>query len=418
MPKKPAEYDFTADVVIVGGGHSGCTTAGLLAANGVSAICIDQDDPAKTLTADFDGRTTAISFGSKRVIEAAGGWQSLDHEACPIRDIKIMESGSPTLLEFLVEDVGEEAFGWIVENRGLRRSLYERLRELKNVTHVAPARVGDFTRDEEGVTAHLADGRKARGQLVIGADGRGSFTREWMGIGLRRWSYNQRAVVCIATHEKPHNNTAIEDFRSAGPFAILPMMDDEEGNHRSSVVWTEHGHERDSAQYWDDDTFNTALNERFPSFYGRVSLSGKRFAYPLGLQHAHDYIGPRMALVADAAHGIHPIAGQGLNIGLRDIADLAERLVQAKKRGQDLGDAAILQDYQRARRFDNMAMAGATDTLNRLFSNNLSSVRFLRKAGLRAVQRIPGARKFFMRYAMGASGLLPTLVKTGKLSAN
>lgn len=416
MPKAQPRHDFTADVVIVGGGHAGCTMAALLAGNSISAICIDQDDPAKTLDHGFDGRTTAISFGSRRVIEATGAWDALVKEACPIRDIKIMDSGSPTLLEFLVEDVDADAFGWIVENRRLRQSLYRRLQELNRAQHIAPARVADFTRDKDGVTVHLQDGRTARGSLVIGADGRNSFTREWMGIGTRGWDYNQRALVCIAIHENPHNNTAIEDFRSEGPFAVLPMADDEQGRHRSSVVWTEHGHDKNSALHWDEETFNAALNERFPAFYGRVQLAGKRFSYPLGLKHAHEYTAERMALVADAAHGIHPIAGQGLNIGLRDIADLAERLIEAKKTGKDFGSADLLDAYQRARRLDNMAMAGATDTLNKLFSNDLSSVRILRKLGLRAVQRIPAARRFFMKQAMGASGLLPSLVKNGKIS--
>jgi len=415
MPRKAAAaYDFTADVVIVGGGHAGCTMAALLAANNITAICIDQDDPEKTLHQAFDGRTTAISFGSRRVIEAAGAWDAVEADACPIKDIKIMESGSPVLLEFLVEEVEGPAFGWIVENRKLRRSLYERLTSLKNANHIAPARVADFARDGEGVTVHLADGRTARGKLVIGADGKNSFTRDWMGIGTRGWKYNQRALVCIVNHENPHNSIAIEDFRSEGPFAVLPMMDDEQGNHRSSIVWTEHGPEKSSALHWDEQTFNAALNERFPALYGKVALSGKRFAYPLGLTHAHDYIAERMALVADAAHAIHPIAGQGLNIGLRDIAALAERLIEAKKSGTDYGDGALLQSYQRMRRKDNMLMAAATDSLNKLFSNDLASVRILRKFGLRTVQKFPAARKFFMKQAMGASGFLPTLIRTGK----
>ncbi len=416
MPRKAASaaYDFTADVVIVGGGHAGCSMAALLATNGVTAICIDQDDPAKTLNQSFDGRTTAISFGSQRVIAAAGAWDSLAREACPIKDIKILESGSPVLLEFLVKDVEGPAFGWIVENRKLRQSLYKCLSSLKNARHIAPARVSGFDRDVEGITVHLEDGRTARGQLVIGADGKKSFTREWMGIGTRGWNYNQRALVCIVNHEHPHNSIAIEDFRSEGPFAVLPMMDDAQGNHRSSIVWTEHGPEKNSALHWDEKTFNIALNERFPAPYGKVSLSGNRFSYPLGLTHAYEYISNRMALVADAAHAIHPIAGQGLNIGLRDIAALAELLIDAKRSGKDLGSDTLLKTYQNRRRTDNMLMAAATDSLNKLFSNDLAPVRILRKFGLRTVQKFPVARKFFMRQAMGASGFLPALIKTGK----
>ena len=404
-----------ADVIVVGGGPAGCSLAALLAANGVSAICIDQDDPEATLKGDFDGRTTAISYGSQRVIAATGAWDALTAEACPIDDIKIMESGSPVLLEFLAKDVEGEAFGWIVENRRLRAALYKRLKSLKSAQHIAPARVADFTRDEDGVDVHLSDGRVARARLVVGADGRNSFTRQWMGIGTRGWSYRQRGVVCIVNHEKKHNNIAVEDFRGEGPFAILPMSDDAKGRHRSSIVWTEHGPEKNSAKHWDEATFNAALSERFPAFYGKVSLSGGRFSYPLALTHAHSYVGPRMALVADAAHAIHPIAGQGLNLGLRDIAELAELIIDAKKSGADIGSDDLLKSYQRARRTDNMLMAAATDSLNKLFSNDITPVRILRKIGLRLVQAAPPARKFFMRQAMGASGLLPRLIKDGKI---
>lgn len=416
MSAKPRQYDFEADVAIVGGGHAGCTLAALLAAGGISTLCIDQDAPSKTLEESFDGRTTAISFGSRHVIQAAGAWEDLKDDACPIRNIHIMDSGSPTLLQFLVDDVGEEAFGWIVENRRLRQSLYKALRSQKLVTHIAPARASDFERDARGVTVMLEDGRTARAALVIGADGRNSFTRDWMGIETRGWSYRQRALICTVLHTNPHDHLAVEDFRSEGPFAILPMQDDADGHHRSAVVWTEHGKEQDSALHWPEAIFTAALNERFPDSYGKVTLSGQRFAYPLGLKHAHSYIAERMALVADAAHGIHPIAGQGLNLGLRDIAALVELLINAKHKGNDLGDGALLRAYEQMRRTDNMMMAGATDTLNKLFSNDLTSVRVLRKIGLRAVQRFAPARRFFMKQAMGASGLLPELVRSGRFS--
>ena len=407
--------NLEADVVIVGGGPAGCSLAALLAANDVTAICIDQDDPETTLKGDFDGRTTAISYGSRRVIDACGVWDGLADEACPIKDIQIMENGSAVLLEFLVKDVGGESFGWIVENRKLRAGLYKKLKSLKSATHLAPARVAGFSKDDEGVTVVLADGRQVRAKLVVGADGKKSFTREWMGIGTRGWSYRQRGVVCIVTHEHTHGNIAVEDFRGDGPFAILPMADDSKGQHRSSIVWTEHGAESLSALHWDEQTFNAALAERFPPFYGEVRLSGKRFSYPLGLGHAHTYIAPRMALVADAAHAIHPIAGQGLNLGLRDIAELAELVIAAKQKGGDVGSMELLEAYERARRPDNMMMAAATDSLNRLFSNDIAPVSFLRKIGLRMVEAAPPARKFFMRQAMGASGMLPRLIREGKL---
>jgi 2-octaprenyl-6-methoxyphenol hydroxylase len=413
MPKGHKSKDLM-DVVIVGGGPAGCSMAAILGQAGLSVACIDQDDPAKVLTEAFDGRTTAISFGSQRVIEASGAWEKLLPDACPIEDIQIMESGSATLLEFLAKDVDAPAFGWIVENRLLRKNLFEQLAKLKSVQHLAPARVKDYSLQTDCVTVHMADGSSINAKLVIGADGRQSFTRNWMGINTRGWSYKQRAVVCIVHHEHPHDNIAIEDFRGEGPFAVLPMTDEENGQHRSSIVWTEHGPEKDSSLHWSEEAFNAALQERFPDFYGKVSCAGRRFSYPLGLVHAHSYIGERMALVGDAAHGIHPIAGQGLNLGLRDIAALAEILMDAHARGQDAGSDILLRKYQGQRRIDNMAMAAATDTLNKLFSNNITPLRALRRVGLRAVQNIAPARKFFMRQAMGSAGLLPSMIKDKK----
>ncbi|PZQ49138.1 MAG: ubiquinone biosynthesis protein [Micavibrio aeruginosavorus] len=414
MARASHRKTLVTDVAIIGGGFAGCTLAALLGANGLDVACIDRDDPKATLHKGFDGRTTAISFGSQRVIGAAGAWDAVKNNACPIKDIKISDNASPTLLEFLVEDVHESAFGWIVENRHLRASLYARLAQIPNVRHIAPKGVLSFTVEPDHTVVHLDDGTEIRARLIVGADGRNSFTREQMGIGTRGWSYRQRGLVCVATHENPHNNVAIEDFRGEGPFAILPMNDDENGRHRSSIVWTEHCAEKDSAVHWDEQSFTVALNERFPAFYGKVAVSGKRFSYPLTLIHAHSYIAPRCALVADAAHGIHPIAGQGLNMGLRDIAALAELLINAKKSGADIGSDELLQNYQRSRRFDNMAMAAATDALNRLFSNDFLPLRALRKIGLLAVQRLAPARRLFMKQAMGSSGHLPALIRNGK----
>jgi 2-octaprenyl-6-methoxyphenol hydroxylase len=235
-----------------------------------------------------------------------------------------------------------------------------------------------------------------------------------MGIGARAWGYHQRAIVCVAEHENPHDHIAVEHFRREGPFAILPMTDAPGGAHRSSIVWTEHGPEKQSALRYGQKAFDAALAARFPEFYGRVRQTGQRFSYPLGLIHAHSYIGPRMALVAEAAHGIHPIAGQGLNMGFRDVAALAGLVTQALADGDDPGAEAVLENYQRQRRCDNMAMAGATDTLNRLFSNDIGPVRLTRRLGLHAVARLPFARQFFMKQAMGAAGLLPPLLREVK----
>ncbi len=399
------------DVVVIGGGLAGLTMTALLGAQGVDIVCVDREAPPATLTDTFDGRTTAISWGSRKVLEAAGVWPALDKAACPIRQIHILDGDSPLLLSFDSAEAGGRTFGWINENLALRQALYRRVADLKNAQHIAPAIVSDFTLHDTHVSVHLADGRTFDAALVIGADGRQSFTREWMGIGTRAWSYRQRAIVCTAEHEFPHHNLAVEHFRPGGPFATLPMNDSTEGVPRSSVVWTEHGPMKDSALHWDQQSFDAALTARFPDAYGRVRQVARRYSYPLGLIHAHRYIAPRMALIAEAAHGIHPIAGQGLNMGLRDIAEIGDLIVTALNRSDDPGHDALLTAYQQKRRLDNIGMAGATDGLTRLFSNDVMPVRVARRAGLRAVARLPFAKQFFMNQAMGAAGLLPALIR-------
>jgi 2-octaprenyl-6-methoxyphenol hydroxylase len=402
--KKSPNPNQHYDVVIVGGGPSGCALACLLGKQGIKTACIDQENPALPVTDAHDGRTTAVSYGSSDILKNAGVWDRIESQGCPIEDIHIMDSGSPALLTFLVKDVGEEAFGWIFENRILRGALFETMKRLPAITHLAPAHVVDYDLHEDHVCIILKDHPPITAKLVVGCDGRQSFTREWMGIGTRGWSYDQYAIVCTVRHENPHGHIAVEDFRPEGPFAILPMQDDSHG-HRSSIVWTNHGHARPTPMDWNDETFNAALNVRFPAFYGRVERLGKRFSYPLGLIHAHRYTGPRMALVGDAAHGIHPIAGQGLNMGLRDVAALADLLGNEKNNKGDFGSESALKHYESARRLDTLAMVAATDQLNALFSNRNPLLRPIRMAGLRLVQKIAPARQFFMKQAMGLSPL-------------
>ncbi|PJB72260.1 MAG: ubiquinone biosynthesis protein [Alphaproteobacteria bacterium CG_4_9_14_3_um_filter_47_13] len=399
------------DVIIIGGGLAGLTLTALMAEKNVNVLCIDREKPQETLLDDFDGRTTAISYGSQKVLQEAGIWSSLEKDCCPIESIRILDGGSPVLLEFESREVGGKTFGWIAENRLIRNALYKKITSQRQAGLIAPAVVSGFSVDEKNAHVFLDDGTTYNAPLVIGADGRFSFTREWMKIGTRQWSYKQRAVICTVIHENAHNNIAVEHFRPEGPFAILPMCDDKEGKHRSSVVWTEHGTKRHSALHYTQDVFDAALEARFPSCYGAVHQIEKRFSYPLSLVHAHQYIAPRMALVAEAAHGIHPIAGQGLNMGFRDLATITELISAACKNGQDPGSEEVLKQYQQHRRFDNMAMAGATDSLNKLFSNDLMPVKLARKAGLRIVSRLPFAKKLFMNQAMGAAGLLPSMIK-------
>jgi 2-octaprenyl-6-methoxyphenol hydroxylase len=415
--KKP--HIIKTDVIIIGGGQSGLTLAALLGDAQIDTVCIDRDDPKLQQTEQFDLRTTAISFGSTRVLDAAGVWDTLLKDACPIKNIDILDSQSPILLKFLIDSVEQDAFGWIINNRDMRKALQERIETLDSVQHIAPDGAVRFEAFDDYIEVELASGQIMHGQLLVGADGRQSFVRQYAGIQTRKWAYNQHAVICTIAHENSHDNNAIEHFKAEGPFAILPMPDGEDGTHRSSLVWTEHfdgsRHAKQSSVLsLSEEAFNLALNERFPDFYGKVWLASKRRAYPLGLEHAIEYIAPRLCLVADAAHAIHPIAGQGLNMGMRDIAGLTEILVAAKAKNQSLGASENLALYQRRRRFDNMAMAAVTDGLVKVFGVSFPPFRAVRQMGLMGIERFNPIKKFFMKQAMGTSGLLPDLIKKGK----
>lgn len=388
-------------VAIIGGGLAGMTLACLLGREaGLKITCIDGQDPQAQIK--DDARTTAISYGSSKILEAAGIWGALKDKACPIEDIRILDGSSPVLLNFLSTEAGGKSFGWIADNADIRRALLARIGALKNVEHIAPRNVKDFTISPDGSFVNiLTEAQTIKACLVIGADGRSSATREWMGVRTRTWNYRQRAVICTVEHEHPHENAAVEHFWPSGPFAVLPMTDGENGAHRSSVVFTEHGSKRNSLMRLSPQEFEAELNVRFPKEYGTVRMINERMCFPLSLVHAAEYIRPRMALVADAAHGIHPIAGQGLNLGFRDVKALADLVCAAAREGADVGADALLAAYQRQRRFDNMTMVAATDALVRLFSNNIPPVRLMRRVGLKAVSKLPPAKRFFMRQAMG-----------------
>lgn len=401
------------DAAVIGGGIAGLTLSLMLANSGLRTACIDRADLKESAKADKDGRTIAISYGSRQILEKAGVWEFLAPQACPIETIHITENGGPVLLNFDSAEAQADAFGWIVDISLLRRVLIEAGEKAEGLEILAPMEVKRRekreTRNEKEdqiTLSLLASGNSLLEQtvrLLVGADGRRSQIREMAGIDTISRDYRQRAIVCAVIHENSHDNIAVEDFRAEGPLAILPMNDDEAGNHRSSVVWTEHARKKTSAANYEEETFNAALNARFPERYGRVKLAGKRFSYLLNLVHAKTYIGDRLALVADAAHGIHPIAGQGLNIGLRDVDALADLVGEAHREGRDIGGAELLMKYQRARRFDNTAMAAATDILNGLFANDFMPVSLARRTGLRMISRLPPAKRFFMRQAMGAS---------------
>ncbi|MEM7618517.1 MAG: FAD-dependent monooxygenase, partial [Pseudomonadota bacterium] len=292
------------------------------------------------------------------------------------------------------------AFGWIVENKFLFDVLNAYCAKQKNITHIRQQRVSNIDYQEDKAIVTLENDTKYEAALIIGADGRQSFTRKINNIPTKKWSYNQKAVICAATHENPHHNIAIEHFRSDGPFAILPMMDKADGSHQSAVVWTLH--KDDSMNIINDsDIFLTALNERFPSSYGDVTQTSTPQIYPLSFNHAYEYITHRTALIGDAAHGIHPIAGQGLNIGLQDVKALHKTLSDLQSNKKDIGQKDNLKVYEQMRKPDNTAMAAATDLLNRLFSNNITPIKLIRQKGLKIIERVTPSKKFFIQRAMG-----------------
>ena len=394
------------DIAVIGGGLAGLTQAILLGQQGWSLVCIDREKAELQTDDDYDTRTTAISWGSRNLLTHAGVWEHLESRAEPIRKIHIMDEDSPVKLDFDVKDVNAEAFGWIVDNRDFRRALIDRLQKIETVDHLTGTAVSEFIQNTDKVSVKtISDTFEVK--LVIGADGRNSLTREAMGIGAMEKDYNQSGIVCLIEHEKPHNGVAIEHFRSQGPFAVLPFTDTKSNKHRSAIVWTVNRQDADSWIKCSEELFNAALQTRCGDIFGTVKLSGKRAAWPLNLRKAYYYTTDRMVLIAEAAHGMHPIAGQGLNMSLRDIAALTEVLEGAR----DPGDAGLLKKYQSMRIGDNIGMVLATDWLNTLFGLDIAAVRAVRRFGLHAVARLPFAKKFFMKQAMGAAGKLPAMIR-------
>ncbi|MEM9682487.1 MAG: UbiH/UbiF/VisC/COQ6 family ubiquinone biosynthesis hydroxylase, partial [Pseudomonadota bacterium] len=373
---------LTADVLIVGGGMAGLTLACALGGAGARVVVVDRADPSATLATDFDGRASAIAHASAMAFRGIGLWPRLEAHASPIVDIRVADGHplrgvSPLFLHYDHRDVGDDPFGYIIENRRIREAQSALSAELDAVTLLAPADIAVLDRGAGSVTAHLADGRTVRAGLAVAADGRFSETRRDAGIGVKSFAYDQTAIVCTVRHERAHDGVAVELFLPGGPFAMLPMTD-----NRSNVVWTER---KDLAPIYlglDDDAFMEELRQRFGGWLGEIELTGPRFSYPLGVSHAQRYTDRRLVLIGDAAHAIHPIAGQGLNLGLRDVAALAELIVDSHRLGLDLAGPQVLARYERWRRVDNLMLTAVTDGLNRLFSNDIGPVRLARDIGL------------------------------------
>lgn len=398
------------DAVIVGGGLVGPLIALALASDGLSSVIVDAQPVAKRRAKNFDGRAYALTLTSIQMLKVLGIWSDVEAEAQPILDIKVSdgragEGASPLYLHFDHREIDEGPFGHLVEDRYLRAALMDRIEAEPLIRHVAGVSViGQDTGVVRTDARKVAD-RELRGSVVIGCDGRQSTIAKGAGIARTGWDYEQTSLVCAVEHDLPHNGIAHQFFTPAGPLAILPLT----GN-RSSIVWTEARAVAQEINARDDEGYLQALRPVFGDFLGDIKLAGERFAYPLGLSLAQSFVAPRVALAGDAAHGIHPLAGQGFNLGVRDAAALAEVLIEARRRGEDIGAIDVLERYQRWRRFDTAALAVVTDGINKLFSNDNPILRAGRDLGLGLVNRVPTLRRGLMREAAGLSGDMPRLL--------
>lgn len=396
---------LSVDVCILGAGPVGATLAAALAAGGVRAAVVDAAPLAPMELPAFDGRAYAIALASRRLLDTAGVWAALPEDPCPILGIRVADSrpgerACPLNLTFNHAEVGPDPFGWMVEARALRVALNARLPSLPGLAVFAPA-TASVTRDAQGAVIRLSTGQSIHARLVVGAEGRNSPLRRAAGIPVTRLDYHCLGIVGAVAHEKPHHNMALEQFLPAGPFAQLPMRGIPDHPHVSAIVWTERTDFARRCLALDDAAYGRQIAARMGDHLGAVRPIGRRWSYPLSALHVARYTAERLALVGDAAHGIHPIAGQGLNLGFRDAAALAELVVAAVQAGEDPGAPVLLARYQAARRPDNLAMLGATHLLERLFTARLPPLRLARRLGIAAVDRMPALKRFFAARAMG-----------------
>jgi 2-octaprenyl-6-methoxyphenol hydroxylase len=415
-----AEYD--ADVIIAGAGMAGATLALALHQAGLKPLLIDPVVFDAQLAPTFDGRASAIAFAAYRQWRALGVAADLDPHAQRIEQILVTDGRSPGAavgeagpfwLRFDAAEIADRAdgepLGYLLENRRIRAGLAAAV-QAAGIAVLAPARVAGAAFGPRAATVTLADGRTLSAPLVVGAEGRGSPIREAAGIGTIGWTYRQTGVVATVRLARPHGGVAHEYFLPEGPFAILPLTD-----NRASLVWTESDRRAAALKAARPEVFHAHLQRRFGDHLGEAVVEGPIFTYPLSLQLAERLTGPRMALLGDAAHGVHPIAGQGLNLGLKGGAALAEVIVEAARLGEDFGSEAVLERYAAWRRFDTVTLSAGMDAFVRLFSNDNPLVRLARGAGMAAVNRIGPARRFFMHQAGGAVGDLPKLLRGERL---
>lgn len=379
------------EIAIIGGGMVGMTQAIALAGAGFDVVVIDREDPQTMLSQAYDGRVSAVAWKSYQFLDKIGAWKYILPHAEPINDIRVSDADSLLFTHFDHREIGPDAFGYIVENRHTRIGLHKRASELKSLTLLAPCEVENI--DFENRKISINQQSTITYQLLIAADGKFSKTRKAAGIGVTIRDYKQSGIVCTIEHELAHNGLAHEKFLPAGPFAVLPMQ----GN-RSSLVWTEPTELAPIYMQMSDADFLVEIEKRC-DYLGKIKLTKGRWSYPLILSHAEKYIAENLVLVGDAAHGIHPIAGQGVNLGFRDVIELTNLLLERRKLGLTMQSA--LTEYERVRKLDNGMMIFATDTLNRLFSNNFTPIRIARDLGLGVVNEIPVLKRFFMKAASG-----------------
>jgi len=403
-----SEQDLQFDVLVVGGGMVGAALVCACLGKGLRIALVETREPRRSWPAgEVDLRVSALNRASQRVLARLGAWDRiLQLGASPYREMRVWDAVGGGSIHFDSADLGEPDLGHIVENRVTQLSLWERLEGSDEVTLFCPAALSEIELTADAALVDLKDGRRLSARLLVGADGRDSRVRGRVGIATQGWLYDQRAIVANVAVQEWHRETAWQRFLPTGPLAFLPLTDG-----RCSIVWSAIETRAEELLALEDADFRRELEAAIEGRLGAISDIGPRAAFPLRLQHAEHYVKPRLALIGDAAHAVHPLAGQGVNLGFLDVAALAAALDEALERRRDIGGLWTLRRYERARRGENMLMLGAMDGFKRMFSNSLPPLAALRSAGLSAVDRLTPAKQLFMRHALGLGESLPPLAR-------